>query len=96
MKFFIIIKEKSERILKKNFQLLGDLPLWKHLVKELQEYNVYIDTDSKLILNECSTMDNVIAYPRKQKFIDFENSELSPALLMINNFLDTFVNDDIT
>ncbi len=94
MKIFIIIKEISERIPKKNFQLLGDLPLWKHLVKELQDFNVYIDTDSKLVLNECVDMDNVIAYPRKQKFIDFEDGELSPALLMIDNFLDTFVEDD--
>jgi len=94
VKVFIIIKEISERIPKKNFQLLDDLPLWKHLVKELQDLDVYIDTDSKLILNECSNMNNVIAYPRKQKFIDFESGELSPALLMIDNFLDTFVEDD--
>ena len=94
MKVFIIIKEISERIPKKNFQLLGDLPLWKHLVKELQDFNVYIDTDSKLVLNECVNINNIIAYPRKQKFIDFENGKLSPALLMIDNFLDTFVKDD--
>ena len=75
MKVFIIIKEISERIPKKNFQLLGDLPLWKHLVKELQDFNVYIDTDSKLVLNECVNINNIIAYPRKQKFIDFITSD---------------------
>ena len=94
MKVFIIIKEISERIPKKNFQLLDDLPLWKHLVKELQDLDVYIDTDSKLVLSECTNINNVTAYPRKQKFIDFENGKLSPALLMIDNFLDTFVEDD--
>ncbi len=94
MKIFIIIKEISERIPRKNFQLLGDLPLWQHLVKELQDYDVYIDTDSKSILNECSNMNNINAYQRKQNFIDLESGELSPALLMIDNFLDTFVDDD--
>jgi len=94
MKIFIIIKEISERIPKKNFQLLDDLPLWKHLIKELQDFNVYIDTDSKLVLNECANMNNITAYPRKQKFIDFESGKLSPALMMINNFLDTFVDND--
>ena len=97
MKVFIIIKEISERIPKKNFQLLGDLPLWKHLVKELQDFNVYIDTDSKLVLNECVNINNIIAYPRKQKFIDLETDldyKVSPVLLMIDHFLDNFVEDD--
>lgn len=97
MKFFIIIKEESERIPKKNFQLLGDYPLWQHLVLELKNHNVYIDTDSKDVIETCKDFDWVTAYPRKQKFIDFENSninKLSPALMMIDNFLDTCVDND--
>ena len=95
MKFFITIKEHSERIPKKNFQLIGKSPLWKHLVQEIQEYDVYIDTDSDLVLNECLNMKKVKAYPRKQEFIDIEEQAIStPTLKMINNFLDNFVNDD--
>ena len=30
-------KEESERIPKKNFQLLGDCPLWQHLILELKK-----------------------------------------------------------
>ena len=44
MKVFIIIKDQSERIERKNFQDLGDLPLWQHLIYELQGHDVYIDT----------------------------------------------------
>lgn len=95
MKFFITIKEYSERIPKKNFQLVGKLPLWKHLVQELHEHDVYIDTDSDLILNECISMSNVKSYPRKQEFIDIEVQSLStPTLKMIDNFLDNYVEDD--
>tara|TARA_R110001583_G_scaffold23328_4_gene86341 strand:+ start:1367 stop:2065 length:699 start_codon:yes stop_codon:yes gene_type:complete len=97
MKVFIIIKEKSERIPNKNFQLIGNLPLWKHLIYELKEWDVYIDTDSPKIIEECKDLNWVTAYPRKQKFIDFENldkSKLSPALMMIDNFMDTYVHDN--
>ena len=97
MKFFIIIKEHSERIPIKNFQLLDNRPLWQHLVLELKGHDVYIDTDSKDVIEDCKEFDWVTAYPRKQKFIDFEDSDvnkLSPALMMIDNFLDTYVNDD--
>jgi len=97
MKFFIIIKEQSERITKKNFQLLGDHPLWQHLIFELKGHDVYIDTDSEVIIQDCKQYDWVSAYPRKQKFIDFENlnvNKLSPALMMIDNFLNTYVDND--
>lgn len=97
MKIFIIIKQHSERVSGKNFRLLGDMDLWKHLVYELKDHKVYIDTDSSEVLEECSKLSWVSAYPRKQSFIDFENddsSNLSPALLMIDNFLDTYVDDD--
>ena len=97
MKIFIIIKENSKRVSGKNFKLLGDLELWKHLVYELKGHKVYIDTDSSEILEECTKLSWVTSYQRKQSFVDFENddsSNLSPALLMIDNFLDTYVDDD--
>ena len=51
MKFFIIIKEKSERLRDKNFLDLGGKPLFKHLLDELQGQDVFIDTDSDMIFN---------------------------------------------
>jgi CMP-N-acetylneuraminic acid synthetase len=59
MKFFIIIKEKSERLPNKNFLDLGGIPLYKHLLNELSTEDVYIDTDSDTIFNECKTLDKV-------------------------------------
>jgi N-acylneuraminate cytidylyltransferase len=97
MKYFIIIKEHSERVVGKNFIDIGGLPLWKHLVYELEGESVYIDTDSSAVLNECASLSWVTAYPRGQKFIDYENnneSRFSPVLMMIDNFLDTYVEDD--
>jgi len=97
MKFFIIIKEKSERVPNKNFRLLGGIPLWKHLINELKGNDVYIDTDSEKIIEECKELDWVTPYKREQKHIDLETSEsfgVSPVLLMIERFLDNFVTDE--
>ncbi len=52
MKFFIIIKEESERLPNKNFLTLGGIPLYRHLLNGLALEDVYIDTDSDRIFNE--------------------------------------------
>ena len=67
MKFFIIIKEHSQRLPNKNFLKLGDKPLYKHLLDELDGENVYVDTDSDFIYSELWNS-SVTCYKRKQKF----------------------------
>jgi len=101
VKVFTYIKNDSSRINKKNFIELGDLPLWKHLIYELSELcDVFIDTDSQEIIDQCASdkkLKNVHAYKRDQVFINMENdpeNKLSPALLMVENFLNKFVEDD--
>lgn len=101
MKIFTYIKKDSSRVSKKNFQVLGNLPLWKHLVYEVSKISdVFIDTDSQEVLEECQRDDRlskVTAYARNQEFIDMENdpnNKLSPALLMVENFISKFVKDD--
>jgi CMP-N-acetylneuraminic acid synthetase len=100
IKLFVIIKESSERVPSKNFKVLGDKPLWKHLLYELFPYDVFVDTDSMEVLEQCSTdtnLSHVTAYPRKQEHIDMEESKdetLSPVLHLIDNFLDQYANDD--
>ena len=98
IKLFVIIKETSERVSNKNFKVLGDKPLWKHLLYELFPYDVFVDTDSAEVLEQCSidtNLSHVTAYPRKQEHIDMENnSNLSPVLHLIDNFLETYTEDD--
>jgi len=99
MKIFTYIKKDSSRVIKKNFQKIGALSLWKHLIYELLNFNIYIDTDSEEVIEEClkdPKLKNVIAYKRDERFINMENNpqnKLSPALLMVENFLDKFVED---
>lgn len=95
MKFFIIIKNNSQRIKKKNFVKLGKKSLWEHLIIELKGKNVFIDTDSPKIISECKKKYPwVTAYTRKKKFINFEKKKkISPVLLLINNFLDNYIKD---
>ena len=97
MKFFIIIKEKSERLSNKNFLDLGGIPVYKHLLNELETEDVYIDTDSDTIFNECNTLSKVTCYKRDTKHIKLENNiefAVSPVLLMIENFLNKYVQDE--
>ena len=102
MKIFTYIKNDSNRINKKNFQLIGGLELWKHLIYELNELGseIYIDTDSDKVIGDCNDdprLSNVTAYPRRKEYIEIENdpnNDLSPANLMLENFLDTYVTDE--
>lgn len=96
MKFFVIIKEKSERLPNKNFLLLKNIPLYQHLLAELNGQEVYVDTDSQEIYDNLSDS-NVTCYKRDQRFVELENDRgfgVSPVLLMVENFLDTYVEDD--
>ncbi len=96
MIFFIIIKKKSLRVKNKNFIKLGSKELWKHLVLELKGEKVFIDTDSNKIIKECRRcFPWVFAYPRKKEHIKFEERKtISPALLMIDNFLKKYVKNN--
>ena len=94
MKFFIIIKEESERLPNKNFLTLGGIPLYRHLLNGLALEDVYIDTDSDKIFNECKTLTNITCYKRDSRFVEMENNiefGVSPVLFMIENFLNKFV-----
>jgi len=97
MKFFIIIKEESERLPNKNFLTLSGIPLYRHLLNELALEDVYIDTDSDRIFNECKTLTNITCYKRDSRFVEMENNiefGVSPVLFMIENFLNKFVVDE--
>ncbi len=99
MKIFLFIKEKSERLNNKNFLQLGGLELYKHTLLKLKDFDVYLDTDSKQIYNECKNNKNlshVTCYLRKRKYIDMELSEkeYGPTLLMTRDFLDEYVSDE--
>jgi len=97
MKHFIIIKHESQRVRGKNFQIVGESPLWKNLLHELSNEDVYIDTDSKVVFQECKDLEYVTCYKRLNEHIQLENDgvfKVSPALLMIERFLDTHVKNE--
>ena len=96
MLFFIIIKHKSKRIKKKNFQKLGKYQLWEHLILSLKGCKVFIDTDSPTVINKCNKIYPwVKAYKREKKYIIQENKKnSSPTLYMIKNFLKKYVKND--
>lgn len=97
IKYFIIIKDNSERLTNKNFKIINRKPLYYYLLNELRNEKVYIDTDSKRILkyikNNKNIYKNFKAYPRNKNYIKLENSKkfkLSPVLLMVDNFIKNY------
>ena len=99
MKVFIFIKEKSHRLKNKNFLDLGGTELYKHTLLKLKDFDVYVDTDSKKIYDECNSdknLSHVTCFMRDKKYIEIEerNEELGPTLLMTRDFLDNYVSDE--
>lgn len=96
MKYFIIIKEHSERVANKNFLDLGGKPLYKHLLDELKGEDIFIDTDSEKLYESLKNSE-VTCYKRSAECINLEvdsSFKVSPALIMIDNFLDKYVADE--
>lgn len=96
-KMFLIIKEKSERIPNKNFQLIDGKPLHQFFVDQRENFDIFIDTDSEKIYNFYSSEGYkgfVTPYMRKQEHIDAENAgDISPAPMMIERFLNKYCDD---
>jgi CMP-N-acetylneuraminic acid synthetase len=97
-KIFFIIKEKSERIINKNFQKISGISLYKISLYKFKNFQVFVDTDSEKIISECKkdkNLKHVYCYKRDKKFINMEKSlTQSPTPLMIKSFLDNFVKNE--
>ena len=97
VKIFSIIKGHSERIPKKNFEILGGKPVWRWLVDELDPLPLYINTDCAELLVESGIPHHVQLIERDQIHIDWEedpNEEKSPVLEMVRSFINQFVDDE--
>ena len=90
-KVFIGIKEKSQRIKNKNFiKIKKNIPLFKILLYKLNNFQIFVDTDSKKIISSISKdkrLSNVKVYLRDKKFIKMESDNKNPGPYMIKNFL---------
>ncbi len=67
------------------------------MINELDGEEVYIDTDSERVYQDCKQIHYVKCYKRLNKHIQLEEDPtfgVSPALLMIDRFLDTHVEDE--
>ena len=100
MKFFTIIKERSERIPDKNFTDINGHPLWWHLLSELDGLDVTVNTDSKKFINQLHSYElkTISVFKRLQKHIDWENNkniDSSPVEDMLFDFCETLDRSEI-
>ena len=89
MKIFIPIKQNSQRVPNKNFRNFGGTPLYKHTIKKLSNFDVFIDTDSKKLIKQIKNdpeLKNVIVYLREESLC---GDDVSVADL-INNFINKY------
>tara|TARA_Y100000739_G_scaffold228802_1_gene241531 strand:+ start:2290 stop:2976 length:687 start_codon:yes stop_codon:yes gene_type:complete len=99
MKFFTIVKKKSERIKEKNFQnITYDIPLWKWTVENLisDDNKIYINTDSKILLNEILKNPNMIGIERSKEHIEWEeksHNSGSPVESMFKDFCENYTDN---
>tara|TARA_B100000029_G_scaffold256906_1_gene253688 strand:- start:10873 stop:11532 length:660 start_codon:yes stop_codon:yes gene_type:complete len=87
---FIPIKEKSQRVRNKNFRNFNNKPLWKHSIEKLKDFNVFIDTDSELIINECSDYNFVTPFKREESLLGHDISVVD----LIKSFVKRFSFND--
>tara|TARA_R110002020_G_scaffold314075_1_gene529353 strand:+ start:856 stop:1503 length:648 start_codon:yes stop_codon:yes gene_type:complete len=86
VKIFIPIKENSQRVPRKNFRLINEAPLYKHVLYKLTDFEVYVDTDSHKIVEGIATdskLQNVTVYEREKNLIGDEVSVCD----LIDNFI---------
>ncbi len=72
MVIFIPIKENSQRVPRKNFRELNGVPLYKHTLNKLKNFEVYIDTDSDEIaagIKMDHNLSNVSVYRRDSDLV---------------------------
>ena len=89
MKIFIPIKNLSQRVPNKNFRLFGQKPLWFHTVSKLHEHEVFIDTDSPLLLEQVKQeykLPNLHAYRRRDALCGHKVSVVN----LIQDFVQSF------
>lgn len=95
-KVFTIIKEKSERVPEKNFRIIGGKPLWRWLIDELSDYEIYVNTDSDSLYKELKGFSHVVPVKRSERHIDWENnaSQLgSPVMDMVKEFCEDYLSE---
>ena len=60
MIIFIPIKENSQRVPRKNFREINGVPLYKHTLYKLSDYEVYVDTDSTEVILDIESDERLI------------------------------------
>lgn len=97
-KMFLIIKDNSERVKKKNFREIEGKPLHQYFIDKRKSFDIFIDTDSDDIYNfynQNENYPNIVVYKRSQSYIDMEsNGNISPAPYMIERFLNEYIEDE--
>lgn len=90
MKVHVYVKERSERVPRKNFRHLGGGPLWKRQLLKFCDHEVFLDTDSREILAEVEGSEDLSHVTAYARLLDHAQDP-NPGLAMTWRFLEEFV-----
>lgn len=94
MIIFIPIKEKSQRVPRKNFRKINGIPLYERCLLKLKNHKVFVDTDSNDLIQKINSnpeLGHVTCYKRSEPLIGHEVSVCS----LIENFIEKFKINDV-
>lgn len=83
---YIPIKKNSQRVPQKNFRVFKGKALWENTIDKLNEFNVFIDTDSDLIAEDSKHKDWVTCFHRRRHLIGDQVSVID----LLKNFVNQF------
>jgi|TARA_X000001036_G_C20689984_1_gene809055 CMP-N-acetylneuraminic acid synthetase len=83
---YIPIKKNSQRVPEKNFRTFKGKTLWENTVDKLNNFNVFIDTDSDSIIHSSKKKDWVTCFSRKRHLTGDQVSVVD----LLKNFIDQF------
>lgn len=89
MIIFIPIKQNSQRVPRKNFRLFNNAPLYKYVLRKFNKHDVFVDTDSHEVIQECKkdkTLSHVHAFFREKDLVGDKTS----VCRIIENFIEKF------
>lgn len=90
---YIPIKKNSQRVPRKNFRSFQGKPLWENTIDKLEDFNVFIDTDSGSIFEECEHKEWVTCFHRRRHLVGDKVSVVD----LLKNFVDQFsINEPIS
>ena len=95
MIIFVPIKKNSNRVPNKNFRDFGGVPLYEHTLTRLKDFEVYVDTDCKKIMDDIASNENLKHVTPYKRSISLIGDDVSVCSIITDFILRNSIDDNI-